>query len=115
MSAAKLIERAKAAGVELRLIAGKIKGKGKPRDVASLIELLSQHKEDLICWFSEAATNDPDPTTDPNAWHEVDTAYLQHHFNCNTCQAAGRGSQYGPRCVVGASLWATYLKITPRG
>lgn len=34
--------------------------------------------------------------------------YHAHHFNCHTCIAAGRGTQYGGRCTVGLALWHTY-------
>ena len=34
--------------------------------------------------------------------------YHLHHFNCNTCIAAGRGTRYGKRCTVGLALWNTY-------
>ena len=35
-------------------------------------------------------------------------AYHGHHFNCQTCIAAGRGSQYGRRCAVGLAVWKAY-------
>ncbi len=34
--------------------------------------------------------------------------YHAHHFNCNTCIAAGRGTRYGRRCAVGLALWNSY-------
>jgi hypothetical protein len=34
--------------------------------------------------------------------------YHTHHFNCNTCIAAGRGNRYGNRCNVGLTLWSNY-------
>jgi hypothetical protein len=34
--------------------------------------------------------------------------YHMHHFNCNTCIAAGRGNRYGNRCTVGLALWNNY-------
>ena len=59
--------------------------------------------------FGEAV-NDPnqEPPTDPNAWRELGAAYHAHHFNCQTCIAAGRGAQYGLRCGVGTALWRAY-------
>jgi hypothetical protein len=36
--------------------------------------------------------------------------YHAHHFNCPTCIAAGQGTLYGGRCVVGLALWNTYVK-----
>ena len=35
-------------------------------------------------------------------------AYHAHHFNCHSCIAAGRGTQYGRRCAVGLALWNDY-------
>jgi hypothetical protein len=43
------------------------------------------------------------PPADPSQWRELDRAYFEHHFTCETCIAAGQG--YGWRCGVGASLW----------
>ena len=37
-------------------------------------------------------------------------AYLAHHFNCNTCIAAGRGIWYGRRCALGLALWSDYTE-----
>ena len=34
--------------------------------------------------------------------------YQAHHFNCQTCIAAGRGSRYDSRCALGLALWNTY-------
>jgi len=39
--------------------------------------------------------------------------YHMHHFNCNTCIAAGRGKRYGNRCTVGLALWNTYRGTSP--
>ncbi len=50
----------------------------------------------------------PEPHADPGAWRELAAAYHAHHFNCITCQAAGRGKRYGLRCVVGSAMWRTY-------
>ena len=36
-------------------------------------------------------------------------AYHAHHFNCHSCIAAGRGTQYGRRCAVGLALWVTFI------
>ena len=44
-------------------------------------------------------------------WGEELTAaqtYHIHHFNCNTCIAAGRGNRYVNRCNIGLGLWNTY-------
>lgn len=53
----------------------------------------------------------PEPTANPAAWRELAAAYHEHHFQCPTCKAAGRGVGYGPRCGVGASLWTNYQGI----
>ncbi len=37
-------------------------------------------------------------------WRPAARAYYNHHVNCKQCIAAGRGSRYGRRCGVGASL-----------
>ena len=34
--------------------------------------------------------------------------YHIHHFNCNTCIAAGRDNRHVNRCTVGLALWNTY-------
>jgi len=49
-----------------------------------------------------------------DAWTVMDRAYLGHHFRCATCQAAGRGVRYGPRCAVGRLLWTTYTATLER-
>jgi len=56
----------------------------------------------------ELAANDPEPSSDPQAWRELAQAYHAHHFNCPTCIAAGRGSRYGQHCGAGMALWRAY-------
>lgn len=41
-------------------------------------------------------------------WRVLDAAYMAHHINCLTCQAAGRGASYSLRCGTGAALWREY-------
>ena len=41
-------------------------------------------------------------------WKPLALAYHAHHAKCVTCITAGRGTRYGPRCGVGASLWTGY-------
>lgn len=43
-------------------------------------------------------------------WRELAAAYTTHHFKCQACIAAGRGSRYGLRCGAGAALWQTYTE-----
>lgn len=45
---------------------------------------------------------------DPVDWRVLDAAYMAHHINCLTCQAAGRGTSYSLRCGTGAALWREY-------
>lgn len=41
-------------------------------------------------------------------WLALDRAYQDHHFQCPTCKAAGKG--VGTRCATGAALWAAYIE-----
>jgi hypothetical protein len=111
VSAAALIQSALAAGVQLRLVDGKIRIAGKRTAVDGLLEPLRQHKADLIRWFTQAA-NDPEPPADPREWRELSIAYHQHHNNCAFCQAAGRGARYGLRCGTGSALWLAYQETS---
>lgn len=128
MSAAALFQSARDAGVELRLVDGKVKITGKKSAVAGLIEPLRQHREDLVRWLENAAIpvavlheeyrlysrltpppepqQEPEPSTDPAAWRELAQAYHLHHFACKTCCAGGQGR--GLRCGTGAALWRAY-------
>lgn len=114
MSAAALIRHAKASGVALRLVGGKVKASGPREAVARLLEPLREHRAALADAL-QAEPTEPLPKTqkdkapEPVDWHALDAAYLAHHFNCPTCIAAGRGSRYGFRCGTGAALWRAYL------
>ena len=48
-------------------------------------------------------------------WHVLDAAYMAHHVNCLTCQAAGRGVSYSLRCGTGAALWREYEGVAMQG
>lgn len=111
MSAGALIRQAEEAGVTLRLVDGKLKAVGALTAVQSWAPRLREHKSELI---EALASNDPapEPPADPNAWRELAQAYNDHHFNCSTCIAAGRGAVYGLRCGVGAALWNAYQDPT---
>lgn len=109
MSAQTLIRQASDAGVVLRLIGGKVKASGHADAVALLVDQLRANKAELFEFLQ--AANDIEPPTDPNAWREMAAAYHHHHFQCPTCQAAGRGRLYGLRCGVGAALWTAYQTI----
>jgi hypothetical protein len=78
---------------------------------ADLRELIRSSKALLIDWLTvanDAASQAPDPPENPLDWKELAEAYHARHFNCPTCIAAGRGSQYGQRCGAGMALWRAY-------
>ncbi len=108
MNTALLYRQAIAAGVTLRLVDGKVKVRGTARALAELVPQLRLHKAELIEALRREAANEPEPPAWPGAWRELAAEYHSHHFACPTCQAAGRGTQYGFRCGVGASLWNIY-------
>jgi hypothetical protein len=41
-----------------------------------------------------------------SVWQALSRVYHFHHFECQTCIAAGGG--YGQRCSIGAPLWSAY-------
>ncbi|MBC7618146.1 MAG: hypothetical protein H7293_04010 [Candidatus Saccharibacteria bacterium] len=116
MIAGDLIRQARASGIELRLVGGRVKAIGPREAVTRLLEPLRQHREALTYALQfelqvQLPTVPPaDETPDPTDWHALDAAYLDHHFKCPTCIAAGRGSRYGLRCGVGSALWVNYQK-----
>jgi hypothetical protein len=105
MSTDTIIRAAQAAGVALKFADGKLKAVGHVDAVAAWAPRLRQHRAALIEALAPAA---PEPPINPDAWRELDRAYLAHHVNCAVCQAAGRGSRYGLRCGTGAALWSAY-------
>jgi hypothetical protein len=109
VSAATLIRQASAAGIELRLVDGKVKASGHADAVALMVDQLRANKADLIRWFTESAANDLKPPNEPGAWRELAAAYNTHHFQCQTCIAAGLG--YGLRCGAGAPMWTAYQTV----
>ena len=109
MSAKTLIRQASDAGVELKLINGKVKASGNADAVALLIDQLRARKAELFEFLK--AANEIEPPADPGAWRELARAYHLHHFECGTCKAAGRGTPYGLRCGVGTALWTTYQTV----
>jgi hypothetical protein len=96
MSVQSLIRQAQEAGVELRLVDGKVRASGTRAAVTSMLEPLRKHRAELI----EAMTD----------WRVLDKAYQLHHWTCATCRAAGQG--YGLRCGTGAALWTRYEALT---
>lgn len=109
MTAQTLIRQASDAGVELRLIDGKVKASGHADAVALLVDQLRANKAELFEFLQ--AANEIEPPINPGQWHELAAAYHQHHFQCTTCKAAGRGSRYGLRCGTGAALWSAYQNV----
>lgn len=96
-----LIRKALDAGIELQFVDGQLKATGKRKAVECWASKLRENKEALI-----EALQPPEPAAID--WRELDRAYQQHHINCTTCIAAGRGARYGLRCGAGSALWATY-------
>ena len=70
--------------------------------------LIRANKAEMLDWLQAANDPAPEPPADPNAWRELAQAYHQHHLNCKTCIAAGRGARYGVRCGTGQTLWNFY-------
>ncbi len=73
-----------------------------------LRSLIRDNKPFLLDWLTAANDPVPEPSTDPNAWRELAEAYHAHHFGCDACVAAGRGTGYGLRCGAGTALWIEY-------
>lgn len=111
MSTDTIIRAAMDAGVALKFVDGKLKAVGHVDAVAAWAPRLRQHRAELI----EALAPPADKPTNPDAWRELDRAYLAHHAGCTVCQAAGRGARYGLRCGTGTALWASYTTATNGG
>lgn len=113
MSVQTLIRQVQASGVALRLVEGKVKASGSREAVARLLVPLRAHRAALADAL-QAGPKESLPNRSAHAtpesvnWRVLDAAYLAHHFNCPICISAGRGSQYGQRCGVGAVLWRAY-------
>ncbi len=69
------------------------------------------HAAEKPSWLTQSAANDHEPPADPSTWRELAAEYHTHHFSCPTCQAAGRGANYGQRCDTGLALWLAYQAI----
>jgi hypothetical protein len=110
LTAGELILQAKARGVVLCLIDGKVKARGPREAVNSLLRILRENRDALAnALLAGSKTVRPSPEqcsgSAPSEWDVLDGAYMAHLLNCPICVAAGRGSQYGLRCGTGASLW----------
>ena len=93
-----LIRKALDAGIELQFVGGQLKVTGKRKAIERWAPKLREHKAELL-----EALQPPEPAID---WRSLDRAYQQHHINCATCIAAGRG--YGLRCGAGSAIWTAY-------
>jgi hypothetical protein len=89
---------------------GRLRVSPASRLTPELCGMIRETKAELLKYFSVLAANDPElePQANPNAWKELAQAYHEHHFNCPTCIAAGRGRRYGKRCGAGMALWRAY-------
>ncbi|MDB5884157.1 MAG: hypothetical protein JWR74_328 [Polaromonas sp.] len=102
------------AGLRVSLVSGGDLGVSPAsRLTHELRDLIRGNKAVLVDWLQAANDQAPEPPLDPEAWHELAQAYYAHHFNCNVCIAAGRGSRYGPRCGAGTGLWNAYQRTSP--
>lgn len=107
-----IVEQLHGAGLKLSLApAGGLAVAPSRHLTEELRDLIRGSKALLIDWLAAAndeASKAPEPTPDPSTWHELAAAYHAHHFACQACIAAGRGSQYGQRYAVGITLWRKY-------
>lgn len=113
-------------GIKLVLAGGELSAIGDRNAITELAPHIRACKPELVRLLCVEAANDPgnDPSNSTPApdqhgantvpapeqpdWRALDAAYLTHHAHCHVCQAAGRGTRYGLRCGVGASLWSDY-------
>ncbi len=96
MSVQALIQKANEAGVELRVVDGRVKAIGTRSAVARMLDDLRLHRAELIETM----------TATPADWRALSKIYQQHHWTCETCIAGGQGR--GLRCGVGTALWRIY-------
>ncbi len=112
MTVETIVEQLHGAGLNLSLArAGGLAVAPSSHLTEDLRDLIRGSKALLMDWLTAAndeATQALTSPDDPADWHELDAAYMTHHFNCKTCIAAGGGIRYGMRCGVGVSLWRAY-------
>lgn len=91
----------------------------------ALREAIRDNKTLLMDWLGIRAANDDwnvyiPPGTSAATLAKFRTAsksldafqaYFDHHPNCPTCIAAGRGAWYGLRCETGLALWTSYQSL----
>jgi hypothetical protein len=116
-SASAIVDQLRGAGLNLSLApTGGLAVAPSSHLTEELRALIRDSKALLIDWVKSGNDADsagpvpPGNPTRPTDWHTLDAAYLAHHFNCPTCIAAGRGSRYGLRCGLGATLWRAYAQ-----
>jgi hypothetical protein len=111
-SANAIVDQLRQAGLNLALApAGGLAVAPSSRLTADLRDLIRVSKAMLIDWLSaanDAAVQVLEPAPSPKDWKELAAAYHTHHFKCENCIAAGRGSRYGQRCGAGMALWTGY-------
>lgn len=107
-----IVDQLHGAGLNLSLApAGGLAVAPSSQLTAELRTLIRSSKSLLIDWLTtnnDVVSLAPDPSDSPANWRELARTYHAHHFNCQICIAAGRGSRFGLRCGVGAALWYAY-------
>jgi hypothetical protein len=122
-SAAEVIETLRCAGLSLVLTPeSTIRVTPASCLTPALREAIRDNKALLMDWLGSKAANDDwnvyiPPGTSPatiakfraaSMALDATQAYLDHHFKCPTCTAAGKGQRYGQRCDLGAALLQRY-------
>jgi hypothetical protein len=107
-----IVETLRDAGFTLSLApAGGLAVKPASKLTPELRDIIRTGKVELVRWFTQSPANEIELPPDPSTWRELAAAYHAHHFACVTCQAAGRGKQYGLRCGTGSALWTAYQTV----
>ncbi len=117
MIAPHLIRFARSCGVTLHLIDGQVKAIGPRQVVMLLVQPLREFRLELAeaLQFPTHPIPSVPSSFERNGRRELGMAYMQHHINCRTCVAAGRGAMYGQRCTHGLSLWRAYSERSQSG
>ncbi len=119
MNAAKIIQEAADAGIELHLIDGELRFRGDSLAVASFLPTLRAHKPEIMAALAAQSNTPPAPATatpakpakhvDQHDRIAAERAYHDHHFQCPTCIAAGQGRDTREACKYGLKLWKNYM------
>lgn len=111
-SAQAIVDQLHHAGLKISLApAGGLAVTPSSHLTVDLRDLIRSSKALLVHWLTaanDAVSYAPTPPNTPVDWRGLAAAYHAHHFNCQTCIAAGRGRQYGQRCGAGMALWRAY-------